>query len=755
MIFNKIEILYDKLYLALKIKYSEIRKPTFMEFLILLIIIEYPNKRKTLSEILKQDFNILNQTVFEKALRDLINFKVIEVNKIRLSVDLLNMNIPINNFKIKEQIEQKFKTGDYTISQDNKTQDFKYFFDPITKEIEVLKEINWDKRITDLKFSHKINIPVEYSQIKNKNLISSKLSELVKQDQNLFGENCVLKNISIDDELIENIRAFEEYIKTENVAIEASIEIFNNGAFKIKTDNNFFNNYLRLNSEISLEILKDVLNKYDEKLKKIFVPEISFKDKHKFISSPELLSNLNVKTNYNLLLINDQFIKSDTEIIKNKDFTKNIQIIIFYNSKRNTKVTDIVDDKLIFYVDYIDNEVLQSNSFIYLDSQNLMNGFLVANKLVEIINLNIPVFFLYKNPTDPLNLVSLFKSNIKNALEKFEHSLLNSNYKTSMSIYIILERLSLEREVIAILEKFLLDTVNSGSNYIEMRNYLLESENRKLSLTLEKIAKDLIIDISKNKSDEEMFEIIKNYEFKDSKNILDIFNKIDVENNIENIYKMNHYLQENSIDGWKFNVKNSLIVLTNYFKNNNRAEMFNDNKYNSDVWIQHANTLNLIGKLTKELYMSNYQFVEDNYSRLLTSLIDLVKNSLDIKKLDTYLINLSESLVDFYKTYYKYKITELQTLLNTSINYKVQLIAGKYINNIEQALNKFLDKSIYNMPIELKLEWVKNIENKSDEVEKILKDDEQTYKIALNIIFGKKREYTEDDLIKYTTLFGG
>ncbi|WP_339021165.1 hypothetical protein [Spiroplasma endosymbiont of Atherix ibis] len=64
MIINEIEILYNKLYLDLKIKYSEIRKPTFMEFLILLIIIEYTNKNKSLSEILKNDFNILNQSLF-------------------------------------------------------------------------------------------------------------------------------------------------------------------------------------------------------------------------------------------------------------------------------------------------------------------------------------------------------------------------------------------------------------------------------------------------------------------------------------------------------------------------------------------------------------------------------------------------------------------------------------------------------------------------------------------------------------------
>ncbi|WP_339021166.1 hypothetical protein [Spiroplasma endosymbiont of Atherix ibis] len=234
------------------------------------------------------------------------------------------MNVAINSFKINDEVKQKFKSEDYTVSQDNKTQNIKYFFDPITKSLEVLKEINWDKRITNLKFSHKINIPIEFFQIENKNLVLSKVNDFIKKQQNIFGENCVLKNILIEEESINNIVTFKEYIKTESIAIKASIEIFNNETYKIRTENSYFNNYLRYNSDISIQILKNILNQYDEKLKKIFIPEISFRHEHKFVLTPELLSNLNVKTNYDLLLVNDQFIKSDTEIIKNKDFTKNI-----------------------------------------------------------------------------------------------------------------------------------------------------------------------------------------------------------------------------------------------------------------------------------------------------------------------------------------------------------------------------------------------------------------------------------------------
>ncbi|WP_338985334.1 hypothetical protein [Spiroplasma endosymbiont of Diplazon laetatorius] len=756
MIFNKIEILYDKVCLPLKIKYSEIRKPTFMEFLILLIIMEHPNKTKNLSDILKEDFDIRNQALFERALRELINFKVIEINKVRAGIGALNMKTSIDNFYIDLKIQQEFKKGTYTISHDNKFQDVKYFIDPITKVNEILKDSNWAKRVSDLKFSYRLSIPFDNSQLENKELIFSKSQAFMKEKSDIFGDDSFLKDILVEgQESINEVNRFKEFTKNDTAAIESWIEIFDNGTFKVKTDNQYLDDYLRINPHVAAEILKDVSTKYEDKIKKIFRPENQLNNIQNFISSPDLLSNLNVKTTYNLILINDQHVESDSEIIKNKDLTKNIEVIIFYNSKRNNKIIEVVDGKVIFYVGFIQNELLQDNSFIYLDSKNASSAFLVAEKKIESVNLNIPVLFAYKNSNKVLDLVSLFKDNIDEVIERFEQSLLDSDYELAMNIYLILERIGLEEKVSKSLENYLGKTVDSGTNYNEMKKYLLEIEDRKLFLILEKVAKNLIVNSSKERTDDEFFELIKNYKFVDTKNILDIFNEVDIQNNIDNIYRINDFLRKNSIDGWKFNVRNSLVVLTDYFKNNNRAEMFEESKYNSDVWNQHASTLNLIGKITKELYMSNYKFVEDNYNYLLTSLLELVGNSLDIKDFDAYLINLSESLIDFYKSYYKYKSEEFSTITEDMIEYKIQILAGGYINKVEDALNEFIDKKLYNMPIELKLEWVKNVENNSSVVDKILRNNDKNYKQALNIIFGKKREYTQSDLSKYSTIFGG
>ncbi|WP_342258605.1 hypothetical protein [Spiroplasma endosymbiont of Dioctria linearis] len=756
MIFNKIEIQYEKFYIPLKIKYSEIRKPTFMEFLILLIIIEHPNKNKNINDILEEDFNIKNKILFERALRELINFKVIEIGQNKVGVGLLNMNTPINNFSIDLKLKEEFKKGTYTISQDNKFQDIKFYIDPVYKNKEIINEINWKKRVSDVKFTHKLSTTIDKKEFSNNEWLYNSCSEFIDQNPDIFGDNSFLRDVINEaQESINDISNFEKYIQNDTAAIEAWIELFDNGTYKIKTESNFFDDYLRFNPNMALDILKSILSKYDEKIKKLFMPELHIKNKNDFMSNPDLFSNLNIKTSYNLMLINDQFIKSDDEIIKSKELAKNIEIIIFYNSKRNTKTISVIDNKLIFYVGHIDNEILQNNSFVYLDSKNMSNSFLLANKSFESININIPVIYKYKNPTEHIDLANLFISSIDNALEKFEDSLINKKYDISMNIYLILERLGLEEKVSAILEEFLLKTVDFGQNYNAIKQYLAEKTDRKLSLILERVAKNLIIKISNERTDDELFDILENYQFIDTKNILDIFDKINMQSTIENIYRINSYLEKNSIDGWKYNVRDSLGVLTKYFKTNNRAEMFVDNKYNSDVWTQHAQTLNIIGKITKELYISNYKFVEENYKFLLDSIIELVGNSLDIENFDQYLLNLSDSLTDFYRYYYKYKSEQFLQKTEEIIDYKVKIMAGNYINKIENDINEFIDKKIYNMPIELKLIWVKNVLNKPKIVDKILKNNDNYYKKALNIIFGKERKYTQTDLLKYTNMFGG
>ncbi|ALD66053.1 hypothetical protein [Spiroplasma cantharicola] len=756
MIFNKIEIQYEKFYLPLKIKYSEIRKPTFMEFLILLIIIEHPNKNKNMEEILEIDFNIKNKILFERALRELINFKVIEIGKNKVGVGLLNMHTPIKNFSIDLNLKEEFKKGTYTISQDNKFQDVKFFADPIFKNKEIITDINWKKRVADVKFTHKLSISIDKKEFSNKEWLYSGCSEFIKQNSDIFGDNSYLRDVLYDaQQSIQDAHNFEKYIQVDTAAIEAWIEIFDNGAYKIKTENKLFDDYLRLNPKMSLDILKSILNKYDEKIKKLFMPELNFKNKPNFMPNCDLFSNLNIKTSYNLMLVNDQFIKSDDEIIKSKELSKNIEIIIFYNSKRNTKVVTTVDNKLIFYVDYIDDEILQNNSFVYLDSKNASNSFLLANKSFDSININIPVIYKYKNPIEPIELTKLFSSKVYDVLEKFEDSLINKKYDISMNIYLILERLGLEEKVSSILENFLLKSIDFGQNYNDMKEHLAEKTDRKLALILEKVAKSLIIKISNERTDEELFDILENYQFIDTKNILDIFDKINMQNTIQNIYKINSFLEKHSIDGWKYNVRDSLVVLTKFFKINNRAEMFDENKYTSDVWKQHAETLNIIGKITKELYTTNYKFVEENYKYLLDSIIELVGNSLDIENFDQYVLNLSESLIDFYKYYYKYKSEQFPLMTEDLVDYKVKILAGNYINRIENEINEFIDKKIYNMPIELKLVWVKNVLNKPEVVDKILKNNDNYYKKALTIIFGKERKYTQADLTKYNHMFGG
>ncbi|AGR40854.1 transcriptional regulator [Spiroplasma taiwanense] len=756
MIFDKLEIIYDKQYIPLKIKYSETRKPTFMEFLLLLILIDYPDKTQILKEALKSFFDVENISLFEKALRDLINYKILDINKNKTGLGILNMDSPIEYFEVNDKIKFNFVKSNYSISNENKSQDIKYYYDPILNVEEILKERTWDKRIKNVKISHKLLVNSNFE----KNISQSKINLMIKKfiniNKDIFGEECLLKEITIDEyNSLEKLNFFNEYIKYDSVAIEIMIEIFENESFKIKSENKEFENYLRNNSNIAKEILIDICNQYEKKLKNKFRPEQKIMKLEKYNSELDLISNINIKTNWNLLLINDQFIESDTEFLKNKELIRNIDIIIFYNSKRNNRSLQNLEGKIVVYFDYIENEILLDNSFIYLDSQNHMSGFLIGIKNLTTINKKIPVVYSYKNPKINLNLIEIFETSINSLLETYKISLKKLDYKKAAEIFTVLERIGLEKEVEEISFSYILDDLEYGEKYNSIKEFLIEEDYKNYLIILERIVTKCIIEISMKKNDDEIFDIISKFNFLNTKNIIKIFNEINISESFENILILNKYLKSLKIDGWRINIRNSLIKLTEYFKNNNRAELFNLDDFNSETWILHASTLNKIGNLTKELYNENYNYVENNFEEFLSSLIDLIKSNVEIEQYDKYLLNISEALIDFYKNFYKYKTKTLSIESQEVVNYKITLMAMNYLSKLEEKTNSLISSKYYNMPIEIKLEWIKHIENKRDEVNEIMNNNDIAYKKALNIIFGKKQNYNSSDIEYYKNFFGG
>src|SRR5699024_8157531 len=114
MTLDKIEVNYPRAILRYKIKYSESRKPTYVEFILLKILISYGDKDQILQRVIEGELGIKNSSLFQRALTDLINFDIVKVKK-NISEQDFNaiLNIKISELKVSPNIERKFVSGDF------------------------------------------------------------------------------------------------------------------------------------------------------------------------------------------------------------------------------------------------------------------------------------------------------------------------------------------------------------------------------------------------------------------------------------------------------------------------------------------------------------------------------------------------------------------------------------------------------------------------------------------------------------------
>src|SRR5699024_9234211 len=121
----------------------ESRKPTYVEFILLKILISYGDKDQILQRVIEGELGIKNSSLFQRALTDLINFDIVKVKK-NISEQDFNaiLNIKISELKVSTNIERKFVSGDFMMSNIIKYIELKYVYDPLTKKTEIIKKID-------------------------------------------------------------------------------------------------------------------------------------------------------------------------------------------------------------------------------------------------------------------------------------------------------------------------------------------------------------------------------------------------------------------------------------------------------------------------------------------------------------------------------------------------------------------------------------------------------------------------------------
>ncbi|AKX34561.1 hypothetical protein SLITO_v1c09500 [Spiroplasma litorale] len=747
MLFDRVEIIYEKYFLPIKIKFSESRKPTFIEFLILSIFLEYHDDKKSLKKILEEDFNIKNQILFEKALRDLINFQILSFKEFTLSVGETNTNLPLNKFNIKDDIKKSFNTESFVISNNNKYYDIKYYYDPISNDCEIVKDLYWLKKLPKVKLGYKIMDTQLKKELFNKDFIIDVVKKFILNNEDIIGNNPkVLDVLSQEQQDLNNFKLIEKSIKKETIAFESSIELNVDGKFEVYVEDKNLKEFIDRRPELKNNIVKKVLQQYKNSLDNVFLikdEKINHENFHKEI---DLISNINVSSNWNLLLINDQHIVSHEDLFKNNELFKNMEFIIIYNSKRNSNELKLKNNKIIIYLSDSEDNFLKSTTFTYISSDNKIKSFLISNMQVDQLNINFPVTYLAKTKNLDINIS--FNKFFKEFQENFYKDLIYKDFDSAKLYYKVLERFGKVNAIKEILTTFITESIKNYESFNLFKKYIKDNNLQNLEKTFRELTPDAVAIGLNNINNNDKLNVLQNLNINSKTTILKILNKLEINLDIDKVYKINEFLLQKNIDAWELNVLNCVNIMIEYFRDNLRENNFIEDRFkDSECYVKHARLLNNYATMIKNLYKQNYAYVEDIYYDFIIDLMEVMNKYLPLNKdYIVYLSLFSDILKEFYKLMFDYQIEYFSQLDKNQIKYKVFYIAANYISRVEKEINVLLKIKEDNSPVELKLFLLKMNYKEDLKVQKYIEINQPKIEKALKIIFGTKPDYNQEFL---------
>gem|GEM_PF-4999932 len=196
------------------------------------------------------------------------------------------------------------------------------------------------------------------------------------------------------------------------------------------------------------------MNKYTLNIKNIFQPKQILENEIGYFNEPEIFSNINIKSNSDLLLVNGQDIFSVNNFLKSKHLIANVKYIIFYNSKTNNKTIETIDDKTIMYFETIDDDLLKNSSFIFLNSENKVYAYTMVDKLILPLDISVPLIYSLKT-IPAVNLSEKFNINFTRLLKDFEEKLNKNQLFVSIIIFSAFKRIGLEQELEPVIMNYL------------------------------------------------------------------------------------------------------------------------------------------------------------------------------------------------------------------------------------------------------------------------------------------------------------
>jgi hypothetical protein len=157
MILDKIEVSYPRAILKYKVKFVESRQPTYIEFILLQLIINYGDRDQKLIKILEGELGINNSSLFQRAMRDLLNFNIVQTSEDISEMDFDKLlNVQLSNLSVSKILSNSFREGNFMISNIEKYLELKFVFDPLTKQTRIFKSIDWEKKVIDSQCVYKL-----------------------------------------------------------------------------------------------------------------------------------------------------------------------------------------------------------------------------------------------------------------------------------------------------------------------------------------------------------------------------------------------------------------------------------------------------------------------------------------------------------------------------------------------------------------------------------------------------------------------
>ncbi|WP_342268731.1 hypothetical protein [Spiroplasma endosymbiont of Aspidapion aeneum] len=734
-----IEFTYTKKYTPIKVQFLEKRFPTYIEFLLYSILLNYPDRKKSLSDILKDDFNIVKQDLFEKALDDLLLIKCVrtEIGDYSFSQNLFN--VQISNLSVPEEIRKSIENGEFGKSVIQKTELFKLYFDNFQDTWEVNKENNWPKRISGSKYNYSITThnnkyKLDYEKIKENCL------RLLANDNDNFSPSDIV-GFFIDGKEWDGNNSIEPVFNNEQIAFEIFIS-FNEEENKIQIicENEKIEKKINSNNDLKKKLFIEILSNYTTHTREKLLP-LDLHNSDTVIAnatSVGLFSEIQTKSTYDLCLLNGRYINVFKKLIEDKKLFSNIKYLIVYNSKVNTRKIDRFNNIIIFYTNQLSNNDLLNSSFTFIDLLESTTYYLANKSIFK----NVKIPYLYNKKNVIINLKEIYNQEKEHFENQFDNILKENRINELNDILEVLTRIGVKEKFEDKIYSFINDNILNPNVY----NEIVEKFDKGSQISkkiFEKMLIKCIYDLSEIKTAEDIVKLLLSYKISSINKFIKLLEDLNYHWNWKSLMSIIGYLEKADIDPWSIDCLNCVEIMLEHYWKNQKIGLFSEIDHKSHIWKNHAVMLNTYSLVMKTIYQNNFIDCWKNYNDLVDQVMATINQSIEnIKDRKRYITIVGQYLNSFYEYYNSEKnINNIANLIGEE-QFEIRILRSKkadeYLNQIDFILNNFLTTDEEKkLPTELKYEYIVNVLNiDNEEIEKINYSFPNLVK-ALKVKYGK------------------